>query len=152
MSQLTKPFIKVVTANKVNEVLNTYSSLIENEVIENIIDDLGEDINTLKKYRDDYYYDVEEDVANSIYEYAKENNIYDREIMAVVVVVEKAMKDYEFISILDTPGKWESSLVEKYKKFVNQHLLYRKLYNKENLPNYRLVKVKKKEVELAEIS
>ena len=88
---------------------------------------------------------MDEEVSNSIYEYAKENNIWDREIMEVIDRVEKGMKDYEFISILETPRSYNHEETEKYKRFINQMLLFKKLYNKDSLPEYDLVLREKKE-------
>lgn len=139
MSQLTKPFVKVVTANKVNNLLETYDNLINNNIIENVLKALHKDIETLESYKDDYYCSMDEEVSNSVYEYAKENNIWDREIMEVVNRVEKGMQDYEFISILEEPRSSNEAEIEKYKKFINQMLLFKKLYNKESLPQYELV-------------
>lgn len=139
MSQLTKPFIKVVTANKVNSVLDTYNDLVDNEIVEKILIALHNDIEILQKYVEDNYCNMDEEVSNSIYEYAKENNIWDREIMAVVNKVEKGLQDYEFISILQEPTSYNAEEVEKYQRFINQMLLFKKLYNNKSLPEYELI-------------
>ena len=145
MSQLTKPFVKVVTANKVNAVLETYNNLKSNDIVENVLVALHKDVKTLEAYKKEYYFNMDEEVSNSIYEYAKENNIWDREIMEVIDRVEKGMKDYEFISILETPRSYNHEETEKYKRFINQMLLFKKLYNKKSLPEYDLVLREKKE-------
>ncbi len=146
MSQLTKPFVKVVTAKKVDSILETYRTLVNNDIVENVLVALHKDIETLENYVKKYDCNMSSDAANSVYEYAKENNIWDREIMVVANKVEKGMKDYEFISILDAPNSWQTENVLKYKRFINQHLLYKKLYNSTSLPEYKLVKVEEEEL------
>lgn len=141
MNQTTKPFVKLVTSYLANSTLKNHEQLINNDIIKNVLPNLTTEIAILEKYVKNYYEFISnEEFLDSVLSYAKENNIYDRSIMSVINKVNNSLKDLEFITLLEEPSHWNHIEREKYKKFIMQTLLYKKLYKPETLEQFELVK------------
>lgn len=141
MQQTTKPFVRVVTANQIDRLLATYDELENNELLEIKFPNIEKEVLDLRNYvtRNAIKLDDSE-LYDSIIEYAKCNNIFDKEIEPVFNKLKSIISDYQWITVLNTPNSWEKQEVDKYKKFINQFILFNKLYNNERFSEYTLVK------------
>ena len=149
-----KKFRQIVTANLVRELLNLHETISSNIVTNKYLNVLNDDIKVLEKYVKSYFVPLTTESLSAIYEVAKELNLFDFSIYHRYQNVKNNIDLLSFTKFVTEPN-YRATDSEKleYASFVNQFVLYKKLYGNK-FENFELVekrveiKVPEKELEL----
>jgi len=139
----TPVFRKTATALLAKELIDNTSHIFNNNVFEPVIkliaDQYIKDIETIREYKSQFgLNNINFDLAKEIKEIAKEQNLYDLEMLSVINNVKKQLDKFSFVQYLTLPNisHYDSDEQKKeknksFKKMVYQILLFNKKYAEE---------------------
>lgn len=131
MSRDCKPFMRLASAIKFDELLESYDNISEygNVVFKQILSTLNSDAEVLRKYVEDNLKDgIPEDLKNIIIDAADANRLYDEEKWDIYKRLQKELEKYDFIDLIDVPKSTNNELTKRYQRLINQILLFRKKF------------------------
>jgi hypothetical protein len=146
--QGTKQFRKFVTAMKAKELITIYDSLSRQTqgIIQTLVGKYYDNVEMLRKYiRENTCHYVSTELADSMMVIAEANNLFDHETLIIINEVKKDIERFDFLSALSVPSSWDEAGKKRYKKIINQMLLFRKLYYKQ-FPDFEIVEAPPVEV------
>jgi hypothetical protein len=146
--QGTKQFRKFVTAMKAKELITIYDSLSRQTqgIIQTLVGKYYDNVEMLRKYiRENTCHYVSTELADSMMVIAEADNLFDHETLIIINEVKKDIERFDFLSALSVPSSWDEAGKKRYKKIINQMLLFRKLYYKQ-FPDFEIVEAPPVEV------
>lgn len=129
MTRDCKPFMRLASAIRFKEMLDTARALenSSNAIIRVSTRGLSDDLQKLKDYCAKNLEFTDEE-KSAITDVADKYDLYDKSLWDVYTRVKDAIGKYEFIAFMRAPAHYDTDLQEKYNKFINQMLLFRKKY------------------------
>lgn len=133
MSRDCKPFMRIASAIKFDELLTQYKEVKEykNIVFSNVIKTFNKDAEILDEYVSNnfnYPYSMDKEFKNVIIDVADQYDLYDKELWDVYTRFKEGIQRYDFIHLIKVPYASNYELTRRYEKLVNQILLFRKKY------------------------
>lgn len=124
-------FRKLATAllfhKKVEDFNKIYGS--NNGIFKNCLKSVLKDKDAIEQYANQHTkYINGDDIKSCIIDIAKEENLYDRTLWAEYTRVHESLEKFEFITCLKEPYYWNTTELDKYKKLINQMLIFRKKF------------------------
>lgn len=140
MEKDIKPFQRIASAILYSKTLNDFEEIRagRKEIFNEFLSSYVQDFKALKAYVNDNYSGADEEIENAILAVAKEKNLFDKQFWDIYLRVKSAVQRFDFFTCFKTPPSWESETQKKYKKVINQMLLFQKKYY--DLEGYELVK------------
>lgn len=139
----SKPFKRLASAILFESVIDDFESLRRNreELFLTCLSTVEKDYLTLKKYVEENFKDTGDDEVKSyILQVAEDNNLFDKQLWNVYLNLKEAVKKYDFVTCLKTPGSYDVEAQKKYKRIIAQMLLFRKKYYND-LPENVVIKI-----------
>jgi hypothetical protein len=131
MSRDCKPFMRLASAVKFQEVLDHYKNIknYKNPVFQHSLRSLNADAGKLNKYVEaNLAHNLSDALENIIIDVADQHNLYDLELWPEYMRLKENVHKYDFISFMSVPSYSNQELIDRYDKLVNQILLFRKKY------------------------
>lgn len=141
MANDCKPFQRIASAILFHRVLDDFNKIHagRKDIFDQFLVSYVNDSQQLRKYVDDNFIDTAEvAVENAILEVAKEKDLFDKQLWDVYLRMKTAIERFDFLTCLKSPQSWDKEAIAKYKRLINQMLLFQKKYY--DLEGYELVK------------
>ena len=99
MEGKNKPFQRIATACLIDRLSDDYAYVFRNhECLEPISKDLYDKVETIRKYRNTHFKDINDEVRDAIIEHARENNAFDLSVYSTFVEIETICKKLPFLN------------------------------------------------------
>ena len=144
----SKPFSRIATSLLINNLLDKYGDIYDNsgvELIKIAVKGMESDIDALREYRKNNPIEDSGSFTEELLQFAKDNNLFDQSIYYICKRVEEHIHDFTFVNLLDKPRSYDTQAKKEYTAFINQVLLWQKLY-KDAHKDFKLVEIPKEEV------
>lgn len=140
MSRNCKPFMRLASAIKFDELLEQYRQItnFRDPIFKKMMKGLNEDARKLQDYVTRNLKSVGAEVKNTIIDAADLNDLYDKELWGEFTKLKKEVEKFDFLALITPPSSYNQELQERYNRLVNQMLLFRKKYYDE-LKNAKIV-------------
>ena len=141
MTSDCKPFQRIASSILFNRAVADFNKikLGRVDIFNQFLASYVTDSETLRKYvESNYVNETFVEIENAILEVAKEKDLFDKQLWDVYLRVKEAVSRFDFLTCLRSPQSWDTEAVKKYKRLINQMLLFQKKYY--DLEGYELVK------------
>ena len=145
MTRDCKPFTRLASSIKFEELIGRYDEIsnYKNLKFEEIFRDMYNKIKILRDYISENMkvsaYRLDNNIKSMIIDVADENDLYDKQLWDVYMSIKKEIVKYDFIELLNPPAYYNHESNLRYKKLVNQMLLFRKKYYNDLPENFDIV-------------
>jgi len=126
-TSFNKPIARYVTAYKIEEFYNKYQQVFRNRdfIEKNISKELGECLNMLKTYKENYK-NPDNELMKSLIIFADKNKYYDYPIYSMFKEIEKEVEKLSFLKFFEKKGYWSSDIDKEALPIIYELLKSRK--------------------------
>ena len=123
MEGKNKPFQRIATACLIDKLTDKYIYVFRNhECLEPISTDLYDKVKSLRKYKNDYFKSMSDDVRDAIIDHAKEHNAFDPSFHSTVIEIETVCKNLLFLDdMMRNISNYEGAMMTALKDLFKYH-------------------------------
>lgn len=141
----TKLFRRVATGILARRAVENFERITEGKhlIVEACMNKLQKQYEFAKSYvekNDDTQFKNHSNIALSILLTAKDNDLWDNEVIAEIREFANAVDEFEFITLLEVPKKTDKAEIqEQYQNLISNMMLFKKMKFEEKFPNLVIV-------------